>query len=465
MAEIILSGKPLAVSPLKVSQPVGASLAFLGLARAMPLEHGARGCTSFNKLFFMRHFQEPIALQTTAMDEVATVIGADGNVVEALRTIAERNAPDVIGLLTTALSETQGADIPSTIHVFRERFPEHDGITVVPVSASDTLGCLETGFAAAVEAIIAAMVPETPSAVRRPRQVNVLASSMLSPADVEAIKEWVEAFGLHPVMLPDIGDSLDGHMIEEGFSTVTYGGTSRTDIAAMGESIATLVIGTSLHRAADLLRDRTGVPDHRFASVSGVEACDAFTTALSEIARRCVPARLERQRAQLIDAMVDCHFQLGGARIAVAADADLLEATIRFLLGTGAEVVASVAAARTRGLADLPVDRVVVGDLEDLETLAREAGAELLVANSHGADVAARLGVPLLRAGFPLSDIYGGHARCLVGYRGSRQMLFDIANLLAARQRAVAPYRSLYWQGTPRDLEVVATVPAAIAAH
>jgi hypothetical protein len=44
-------------------------------------------------------------------------------------------------------------------------------------------------------------------------------------------------------------------------------------------------------------------------------------------------------------------------------------------------------------------------------------------------------------------------------------MLFDIANLLAARQRAVAPYRSLYWQGTPRDLEVVATVPAAIAAH
>ena len=80
MAEVTLSGKPLAVSPLKVSQPVGASLAFLGLARAMPLEHGARGCTSFNKLFFMRHFQEPIALQTTAMDEVATVIGADGTV-------------------------------------------------------------------------------------------------------------------------------------------------------------------------------------------------------------------------------------------------------------------------------------------------------------------------------------------------------------------------------------------------
>ena len=96
-----------------------------GSAQAMPLEHGARGCTSFNKLFFMRHFQEPIALQTTAMDQIAAVIGADGNVVEALRTIAEKNAPEIIGLITTALAETQGADIPRTVRAFRERYPEH----------------------------------------------------------------------------------------------------------------------------------------------------------------------------------------------------------------------------------------------------------------------------------------------------------------------------------------------------
>ncbi len=83
MAEVLLPTKALTVNPLKVGQPIGASLAFLGLARCMPLEHGARGCTSFNKLFFMRHFREPIALQTTAMDMVTTVIGADDNVVEA----------------------------------------------------------------------------------------------------------------------------------------------------------------------------------------------------------------------------------------------------------------------------------------------------------------------------------------------------------------------------------------------
>jgi nitrogenase molybdenum-iron protein NifN len=369
----------------------------------------------------------------------------------------------VIGLIATALAETQGADIPRTVRAFRERYPEYGDIAIVPVSASDTLGCLETGFAAAVEAIIAALVPPPASAVRRPRQVNVLASSMLSPADIEAIREWVEAFGLQAVVLPDIGDSLDGHMIEAGFSTLTYGGTPRAAITAMGESIATLVIGNSLGRAADLLRDRTGVPDHRFASLAGVEACDAFTQTLSDIARRPVPARLERHRAQLIDAMVDCHFQIGAARIAIAADADLLEAFLRFLPGAGALVVAAVASARARGLAELPIERVVVGDLEDLETLARAESADLLIANSHGTEVAARLGIPLLRAGFPLSDIYGGHARCQVGYRGSRQMLFDIANLLTARQRAVPPYRSLYWQGTPREQEAATVAQTGLA--
>ena len=54
----------------------------------MPLLHGSQGCTAFAKVFFVRHFREPVPLQTTAMDQVSSVMGADENVVEALRTIA-----------------------------------------------------------------------------------------------------------------------------------------------------------------------------------------------------------------------------------------------------------------------------------------------------------------------------------------------------------------------------------------
>ena len=57
MAEIVLSKKALAVNPLKVSQPLGASLVFLGLNKSLPLMHGSQGCTAFGKVFFVRHFR------------------------------------------------------------------------------------------------------------------------------------------------------------------------------------------------------------------------------------------------------------------------------------------------------------------------------------------------------------------------------------------------------------------------
>ena len=62
MAEIIRTPKPLTVSPLKASQAIGAALAFLGMRNSLPMLHGAQGCTAFGKVFFVRHFREPIPL-------------------------------------------------------------------------------------------------------------------------------------------------------------------------------------------------------------------------------------------------------------------------------------------------------------------------------------------------------------------------------------------------------------------
>ena len=444
MAEILTPTKALAVNPLKASQPIGASLAFLGLADCMPLEHGARGCTSFNKLFFMRHFNEPIPLQTTAMDQTTTVLGADDDVVTALATICKKNAPRVIGLVTTGLSEMQGADVPRTIQEFRKKHPEHAGVAVVPVSASDTLGCLETGFAAAVEAMIRTLVPRRPIARKKPRQVNVLASSMLTPGDLEDLHLWIESFGLTPIILPDIGASLDGHMIEAGYSTLTYGGVTRAEVESMGESGATLVIGRSMTRAADLLKEQTGIPDWRFDHLIGLPAADAFTEALSTIAGLPVPVKFAKKRDQLTDAMVDCQFQFGGAKVGIAGDADLVGALTDFFVGMGSNVIAAVASARAPRLAELPIENVVIGDLEDFETLVRDNEADLIVASSHGAEISRRTGAALLRAGFPVYDSYGVHAESWIGYGGMRRLIFTAANLLANHYQELRPYVSRY---------------------
>ena len=465
MTEIIQSKKALAVNPLKVSQPIGASLAFLGLARSLPLMHGSQGCTAFGKVFFVRHFREPIPLQTTAMDQVSTIMGADDNIVEALRTLSDKSKPDIIGLVTTGLSETQGTDIHRAIKAFRAAHPEFAQVAVIPVNTPDYVGCLESGYALAIESLIQTLVPEGRSAGRRPKQVNVLASAMLTPGDIEAIREWVEAFGLRAIVVPDIGDSLDGHLIEAETSALTIGGTPRPEIEIMGESAATLVVGPSLNKAADLLKARTGVPDHRFEGLMGLDDCDAFTMALATISGHPVPAKIERHRAQLQDAMVDCHFMAGFARIALAADPDLLGMQARFLTGMGAEIVSAVSPHKHDSLLGLPVDRVIIGDLEDLEKAALAADAQLVVANSHAAETARRLGVPLMRTGFPQYDYVGGYARTWVGYRGTRQALFDLANLMLEQHHELEPYRSIYWADTRSGEHHVVTSPATGLVH
>ena len=445
MAEIVQSKKALAVNPLKVSQPIGASLAFLGLNRSLPLMHGSQGCTAFGKVFFVRHFREPIPLQTTAMDQVSTIMGADENIIEALRTLSDKSTPDIIGLVTTGLSETQGTDIHRAVKDFRSAHPEFAHVAVVPVNTPDYVGCLESGYALAIESLIETLVPASNCVGKRPKQVNVLASAMLTPGDIEAIKEWIEAFGLRPIVVPDIGDSLDGHLVDAETSSLTLGGTPRSEIEIMGESTASLVIGPSLNKAADILHKRTGVPDFRFAGLLGLDDCDAFTQALAGISGKPVPAKIERQRAQLQDAMVDCHFMVGFARVALAADPDLLGMLVRFLSGMGAEVVSAVSPHKHDSLAALPIDKVIIGDLEDMEKQARAADAQFIIANSHAAETAHRLGLPLLRAGFPQYDHVGGYARTWVGYRGTRQALFDLANLMLGQHHELEPYRSIYW--------------------
>ena len=463
MAEIIHSKKALAVNPLKVSQPIGASLAFLGLARSLPLMHGSQGCTAFGKVFFVRHFREPIPLQTTAMDQVSSIMGADENVIEALRTLCDKSKPDIIGLVTTGLSETQGTDIRRCLHSFRTAYPEYAHVAVVPVNTPDYVGCLESGYALAIESLIETLVPEGRNAGKRPKQVNVLASAMLTPGDIEAIKDWIEAFSLRPIVVPDIGDSLDGHLTEAETSSLTIGGTPRSEIEIMGESTATLVVGPSLHKAANILKARTGVPNTHFEGLMGLDDCDAFTQALAEIAGRPVPEKIERHRAQLQDAMVDCHFMLGFARVALAADPDLLGMQVRFLTGMGAEVVSAVSPHKHESLAGLPIAKVIIGDLEDMEKEARAGKAQFIMANSHAAETASRLGLPLMRAGFPQYDHVGGYARTWVGYRGTRQALFDLANLMLGQHHELEPYRSIYWADTrPGEHHVISSSAAGL---
>ena len=268
MAEILKRNKALSVSPLKASQPTGGSLACLGFDRAIPMLHGSQGCTAFAKVFFVRHFREPIPLQTTAMDQASSVLGADENVIEGIRVIAEKSNPALIAVLTTGLAETQGCDVQRNLREFRAKYPEYDHVAVVVVNTPDFTGCVETGYAATLSEIVRSLVPDAEQAGTKPgtrqRQVNVLVSPMLTPGDLEALRDLIEQFNLRPVLVPDISDSLDGSLTDDDFSPVTIGGTPVLELKRLSEASATLVSSGSLRKAGALSQEKTGLPSHFF---------------------------------------------------------------------------------------------------------------------------------------------------------------------------------------------------------
>ncbi len=419
--------KAATVNPQKNSPALGATLAYLGIDRMLGLLHGAQGCSTFIRLQLSRHFKESIALNSTAMSEDAAIFGGWENLKRGLARVVEKFRPGIVGVMTTGLTETMGDDVRSAIAQLRAERPDLAATPIVWASTPDYCGSLQEGYAATVEAILETLAEGGETI---PGQVNLLPGAHLTPADVEELKELVAAFGLAPLAIPDVSEALDGH-IDDEVSALSTGGVPVEAIRRAGRSVATLYVGDSLAGAAARLEARHGVPAYGFGSATGLAEVDRIVATLAAISGRPVPPALRRWRSRLTDALVDSHYQFGGKRVALALEADHLKGMTRFLAGLGCRVQAALAATRTRGLDGLPADRVAVGDLEDLESAGR--GADLLVANSNGRQAAARLGVKAhLRTGLPVFDRLGAHQKVWVGYRGTLNLVFEVANLFQA---------------------------------
>ncbi|MDD2876947.1 MAG: nitrogenase iron-molybdenum cofactor biosynthesis protein NifN [Acidiphilium sp.] len=432
MVAITTSKKACAVNPLKMSQPIGGALAFMGLRGAMPLLHGSQGCTSFGLVLFVRHFKEAIPLQTTAMSEVATVLGGFENVEQAILNIHKRTKPEIIGICSTGVTETKGDDVEGYIKLVRQKHPELENFPIVYVSTPDFKDAFQDGWGKTVARMIEVLV-EVPAhlARRDPQRVNVLPGCHMTPGDLDELRTMIEDFGLKPSFLPDLAGSLDGHIPDE-FTPTTIGGIGVEEVASMGQAGWTIAIGEQMRRAAEALQAKTSVPYRLFNRLCGLGPNDAFIMFLAEISGRPVPVKYRRQRGQLVDAMLDGHFHIGGRKLAIGAEPDLLFDVSSMLQEMGAQIVVAITTTQSPVLGLVVTDDVLIGDLEDLEMLAKERGGDLLITHSHGRQAAERLQIPFFRMGLPMFDRLGAGHLVSVGYRGTRDLIFSISNLLIA---------------------------------
>ncbi|TIN74964.1 nitrogenase iron-molybdenum cofactor biosynthesis protein NifN [Mesorhizobium sp.] len=453
MTRILSKNKSASVNPLKSSQPLGAALAFLGVEGAMPLLHGSQGCTSFALVLLVRHFKETIPLQTTAMDEVATILGGADNLEEAIMNLKTRTKPKLIGVCTTALVETRGEDSAGDIADIRlKRAEELAGTEIVLANTPDFSGALEEGWATAVTAMIEGITRPGERA-RQSKTIAILPGWNLTVADVEHLREMVEGFGLQPVILPDVSGSLDG-TVPDHWVTTTYGGTSVEDIRELGAVEHCIAIGEHMRRPAEVLHKVTGVPYVLFETLTGLKSADQFFSLLSGISGEPVPTGVCRRRAQLQDALLDGHFHFGGKKIAIAAEPDQLYQFATFFVDMGSEIAAAVTTTdMSQILQEVPAESIQIGDLGDLEALA--GGADLLVTHSHGRQASQRLGIPLMRVGFPVFDRLGSQHKLSILYQGTRDLVFEVANMFQANRHAptpqeLDPFRKRETPGAPR---------------
>jgi len=449
MAIVKAPFKAAAVNPLKMSQPLGASYAFMGMNRCMPVMHGSQGCTSFGLVLLVRHFREAIPLQTTAMNEATTVMGGYDNVEKGVLNIRSRTQPDLIAICSTGLTETKGDDVGAYLTLIKQKHPEVNDTALVYVSTPDYVGAFQDGWANGTKALIEALVE--PSTTPDAKQVNVLPGCHLTPGDLEEIRETIESFGLKPIFLPDVSGSLDGHMSDE-FSPTTMGGTTLAQARSMGASVGTLALGEQMRPSAEALQAKTQVPFTVFDRLTGLEPSDKFIAELARISGRPVPAKYRRQRSQLQDAMLDAHFFIGGKKIVIGAEPDLLYALATSLSELGATISAAITTTHSPLLEHLPLEQVLIGDLEDLERAAN--GCDLMITHSHGRQAAERLHIPFYRAGLPMFDRLGAGHRLSVGYRGTKEFLFEIGNIFLAHPH----------DGTPDSWPLPETTRESVAA-
>ena len=416
--------KPLQVNPIKHSQPMGAALAFMGIRNCLPLMHASQGCASYTKVFYTRHFNEPIAMYNTSVSDITAVLdGGDYSILMAIENITKKNKtmhPELIGLHTTGLTETKGDDVRAV--------GMHIEIPYCYVNTPDFEGGMESGWALTAKALIDQLTE--PATELKPNKLLLLPHVSMQPVEVEKVKECCESFGFETYALPDLSTSLDGYL-SEGQGKLGTGAIGVDEIRALASSATVITIGTSMQMAAAALLAKNPAVTHlHFDHLMGQDMNDRFIAALMEI-RHIEPTPLiKRWRGRLQDAMLDSHFLIGSSRFVVTGEPDMCVGICELLQSVGGTIDAVVATTYSPVLEKIEAKAVFVGDLEDARPHFEKA--DLVISNFHAERILhmQEQHTGLVLRGFPNYEELGNQLKNDQLYEGSTYFLFEVANAL-----------------------------------
>lgn len=457
-------------NPCNMCMPMGGILPFKGMEEAMVIIHGSQGCSTYMRRHISEHFNEPIDVASSSLNEKGTVYGGEKNLKKGLDNLVRVYRPKVIGILTTCLAETIGEDIERiAAEYLRERqFP---GLSLITVPTPGYGGTHAEGYYLAVRRTVAQLAKKE----KKKTAINVLIPPV-SPADIREIKRMLDLMGIEYVLFPDYADTLDGPF-QKPYRKIPRGGTRREDLAGMADAAATIEMGITVpdaYSAGRFLEEEFGVPFFKIPLPIGVANTDTFLRTLREITGQKVPSILKQERGRLLDCMIDSHKYNFQGRSVIYGEPELTYALAGTCLENGVYPRVIATGSKTGKLKELlePLlakneEQCVIlseTDFSQIREQCRQMQVNVALGSSDGRYLTEREGIPLVRIGFPIHDRVGGQRLLSVGYQGTTLLLDRITNTLLEHKHKsyrASLYDKYYRPGAQKD---GATTAAAFAA-
>lgn len=447
-------------NPCNMCMPMGAILPFKGIEQSMVMIHGSQGCSTYMRRHIAEHFNEPIDVGSSSLNEKGTIYGGENNLKQGLDNIVKVYQPKLIGVLTTCLAETIGEDIERISEEYlQER--EHTGLKIIPVPTPGYGDSHSEGYWLATFQIVKALAQETTNH----NKINVIVPN-ISPADIREIKRMLDRVGVQYTLFPDFSDTLD-RPLEKTYKKIPDGGTGIADLAGMPGAPATIQFGYTVgeqYSPGHYLAKEFGVPLYNLPIPIGLKNTDQFMAALTEITQQPVPVMLEQERGRLMDAMVDSHKYNFAGRSVIFGDPELVYAITTACVENGIfpEVVATGSTWRKLQEAlepslkqwNLQPELLIGSDFVQIREHARNRQANVAIGHSDGRYLTEREGIPLVRMGFPIHDRVGGQRILSVGYVGTAMFLDRITNTLLESKLSnyrQNMYKQYYESAHPED--------------
>lgn len=431
----------------QMCMPLGGVIAFKGIEDAMVLVHGSQGCSTYMRLANVEHFNEPVDIASSSLNEKQTIYGGEKNLHKAIDNVIRVYHPQVLGVVTTCLAETIGEDMDRMIETYKKDHPGLD-LDIIPVSTPSYDGSQSEGFWAAIrELIVYFAEPADPH-----DRINVIIPH-ISPADIREIERILDLMGITYTLIPDFSLTLD-RPFGGDYRKIPLGGTSIAGIRQMSGAKATIQFGMTCPEQLSpglYLQQAFAVPLITLPLPIGLEATDRFVATLKQLSGNPVPELLLRERGWLMDGMADAHKYNAEGRPVIYGDPELVYAFSSVCIESGATpVVIATGTGRSQlqtrlqtltGKLDTQPVILEMTDFTAIEQASLASGASIAIGHSGGKFLTERHGIPVVRMGFPIHDRIGGQRILSAGYAGTLSFLDRFTNTIL--ERKYASYRQI----------------------